>query len=308
MPKIFTHYDNLKVSRDAPQEVIEAAFRSLEQKYAPSKFQGSQEVAERMLLIRRAYEVLSDPELRQEHDAWIRREERTLAEAEAHHAARQARNLSQSQPIDIKRAMPRRNNNLPLRLFKRNFSEHWQYYAMAVALGYVVLANFTGVMPSWTDTPAYSQQPLQAFKQPAPVIHYQRPVSTPYGYPWPKEADYLAGSTQLNQSGLSSVTVDNTLSANDYHVKLVYLDAPQAYPVRDMYIPAHAMFKVERINAGHYDLRYRNLDTGELVRSDPLTLYETYVDSTRTFQNLKVTLYSVAHGNMQTHPIREKEF
>ena len=35
MPTIRTHYDNLKVARNAPPEVIRAAYRVLAQKYHP---------------------------------------------------------------------------------------------------------------------------------------------------------------------------------------------------------------------------------------------------------------------------------
>jgi hypothetical protein len=35
VPRVPTHYDNLKVSRDAPIEVIRAAYRSLASKYHP---------------------------------------------------------------------------------------------------------------------------------------------------------------------------------------------------------------------------------------------------------------------------------
>ena len=35
MAKIRTHYDNLKVARDAPIEVIRAAYKSLCMKYHP---------------------------------------------------------------------------------------------------------------------------------------------------------------------------------------------------------------------------------------------------------------------------------
>lgn len=75
MKNITTHYDNLKVSRDAPLEVIRAAYRSLSQKYHPDKNQGSSEAAKIMAIINSAYEVLSDPKLRKEHDEWIMRNE-----------------------------------------------------------------------------------------------------------------------------------------------------------------------------------------------------------------------------------------
>ena len=69
--KIRTHYDNLKVSRDAPPEVIRAAYKSLTQKYHPDRNPDPQ-AAKIMLHLNEAYEVLSDPEKRDNHDKWIR--------------------------------------------------------------------------------------------------------------------------------------------------------------------------------------------------------------------------------------------
>lgn len=74
MTKLRTHYDNLKVSRDAPDFVIRAAYRTLTQKYHPDKNPGP-DAARVMQVINRAYQVLSDPELRAEHDDWIRTQE-----------------------------------------------------------------------------------------------------------------------------------------------------------------------------------------------------------------------------------------
>ena len=75
MKKIETHYDILKVARDAPLEVIRAAYRSLSQKYHPDKNQGSPDAERIMQLINLAYQILSDPERRKEHDQWIAEQE-----------------------------------------------------------------------------------------------------------------------------------------------------------------------------------------------------------------------------------------
>ena len=75
MTKLRTHYDNLKVSRDAPDFVIRAAYKTLTQKYHPDKHPGDERATRVMALINTSYEVLSDPERRAEHDAWIAREE-----------------------------------------------------------------------------------------------------------------------------------------------------------------------------------------------------------------------------------------
>lgn len=77
MKKIRTHYDNLKVSRDAPEEVIRAAYRSLSQKYHPDRNPGNAEAERIMLILNKAYGVLTDPKKRKQHDIWIAEQEQS---------------------------------------------------------------------------------------------------------------------------------------------------------------------------------------------------------------------------------------
>lgn len=71
MPKVHTHYDNLKVTRNAPPEVIRAAYKSLSQKFHPDRNPGDPGATRTFQIINTAYEVLSDPLKRREHDDWI---------------------------------------------------------------------------------------------------------------------------------------------------------------------------------------------------------------------------------------------
>ena len=71
MAKIRTHYDNLKVSKDAPIEVIQAAYRSLARKYHPDRNGSTPEGEAMMKTINASYEVLRDPHRRAQHDQWI---------------------------------------------------------------------------------------------------------------------------------------------------------------------------------------------------------------------------------------------
>ena len=75
MAKIHTHYDNLKVARGAPAEVIRAAYKALSQKYHPDKNPGDEKAARIMAIVNTAYNTLSDPVRRKEHDEWIASEE-----------------------------------------------------------------------------------------------------------------------------------------------------------------------------------------------------------------------------------------
>jgi len=80
MKKIHTHYDNLKVSRTAPTEVIRAAYRALSQKYHPDRNPDNNEAGRIMATINASYEVLSDPARRRDHDEWVAQQERTIAQ------------------------------------------------------------------------------------------------------------------------------------------------------------------------------------------------------------------------------------
>ena len=71
MEKQRNHYENLKVTRDAPIEVIRAAYRSLCQKYHPDRNAGSETATQMMKLLNVAYETLTDLAKRQQYDAWI---------------------------------------------------------------------------------------------------------------------------------------------------------------------------------------------------------------------------------------------
>lgn len=71
MAKIHTHYDNLRVTRNAPPKVIRAAYKRLSQKFHPDKNPGNADAARIMAIINTSYKVLSDPDKRREHDQWI---------------------------------------------------------------------------------------------------------------------------------------------------------------------------------------------------------------------------------------------
>lgn len=74
MPNVHSHYENLKVARDAPPEVIRAAYKVLAQKWHPDR-NASPEATEQMRLLNGAYEALSDPIRRHHYDEWLEAEE-----------------------------------------------------------------------------------------------------------------------------------------------------------------------------------------------------------------------------------------
>lgn len=75
MPQIHTHYDTLSVVRNAPPEVIRAAYKTLSQKYHPDRNSEDANATAIMAKINEAYAALSDPAKRKEYDKWLEKQE-----------------------------------------------------------------------------------------------------------------------------------------------------------------------------------------------------------------------------------------
>ena len=112
----------------------------------------------------------------------------------------------------------------------------------------------------------------------------------------------------MHIKGLSTVTVDNSRNDSDVFVKLVSLNSAKAYPVRQFYIPAFGRFTLKKITAGNYDIRYRDLSSNKLSRSETITLSEIHTNEGVQFSNMTMTLYKVKNGNIQTFGLAEAEF
>lgn len=72
---VATHYDTLKITHDAPPEIVRAAYKVLAQKYHPDHNVGDAEAVQMMQMVNEAYRILSNPEKRKEHDNWIKTQE-----------------------------------------------------------------------------------------------------------------------------------------------------------------------------------------------------------------------------------------
>ena len=137
---------------------------------------------------------------------------------------------------------------------------------------------------------------------------YNRPDTAPNGQPWPVEANYIDGYRVLNFDGYCTVTIDNTQNDSDVFIKLVSRDGIEEFPARIFYIPGRSSFKLESVSPGSYDIRYRDLNTGALARSDAFELEQIEVYQGIQYSEFTMTLYKVAHGNMRTHSLSESEF
>ena len=339
---ITTHYDNLKVARTAPPAVIKAAYRALAQQYHPD-VNKDPDSARVMQLINRAYEVLSDPGLRAEHDAWIREQERSYTTGPA--AGAEWAYTPPRQPSQAS-APPPQSAQAPAAAPKHQQpSRHDDVASPASrAIGVLMLigviafvASLANMMFTSNSTvgPEYSYQlPTETEAHKArikrledlalrteQVLHDNSqevarrnqspadPIAQHIGKARvPYVSAYIQDEPFLRSDGLSSVTIDNTQNDSDVLVKLYSLDSHPALPVRTFYIPKSGRFKVSDVTAGSYDVRYLDGSTGALAKSEPFALAERQTDSGIEYDNMSMTLYKVVDGNMQTERISESEF
>jgi DnaJ-domain-containing protein 1 len=290
MSNVRSHYDTLKVTRDAPPEVIRAAYRSLSQKFHPDLNAGNAESEEAMKSINAAYDVLSDPSRRQAHDAWI-------ASAELHAALAQAVPLRQ----DGVPSQPRQQASAAGRRYR--LAGHALAWFALVAVLLLLAAQYMVVVPP-ADRVAVDVQP-DGHSQALP--HYRRPLTAPNGAPWPVFASYVTGYQILKTDGLSKVTIEND-GRTDVFLKLVALEYEGASPVRHAFVPAYGRFAFNQVAAGTYDIRFRDLGTGRLARSEYFRLKETARAGGVEFTEFTISLAEVRDSKMQGYPLAEGEF
>ncbi|NJD07021.1 MAG: J domain-containing protein [Methylococcaceae bacterium] len=324
MHTVRTHYDNLKVARNAPPEVIRAAYKSLSQKYHPDKNPGNADAARIAAIINTAYEILSDPDKRRKHDLWIAEQELLASQIKEVTARPRPDSLyTVAQPVGGRRypgtsplSNPARRPADKLAVLLKvimHVPRNWHLYGVVGFFIWILVYDKSSlqlpeIKPYQSDPrgehPFDSRTASSRSGNPA----YTRPPAAPNGQQWPSMADYVEGYQQLHTGGLSSVTVDNSRNDSDVFVKLVSLDGATAYPVRQFYIPAFRTFTLNNVTAGSYDVRYRDLTNGRLSRSEAFNLREMPTSNGTQYSNITMTLYKVQNGNMQTYGISEAEF
>ena len=165
-----------------------------------------------------------------------------------------------------------------------------------------------------TSTPAVQSVP-EGYKldPPTPVPPQNSKAATvnldrgPNGRPWPKTSAYIPGYAKKRTGGLSTVTIDNSQNNSPVFVTLNYSEGRQPNPVRLIHIKAYSQFKMTSIKAGNYDVRYKDLESGSISKSELFELKEFQTETGTQFSNITMTLYKIENGNMHTTSINEDE-
>ena len=308
-----THYDNLKVARDAPIEVIRAAYKALSARYHPDHNPGSDQAVRAMKIINAAYEVLSDPIRRHQHDQWIASIESDPIKSAPPftYAPRPP-----TQPDKPSGPAPARS---PLEIRERRVTKAT---TIKWVVAFVLAASVVGLSLFMSSTPPANSRPSERGSTPtrglvpAPVPEltpshprYTRPSLAPDGRPWPSTSGYLISHPTLNLDDLSSLTVDNRQNTSDMLVKLIDRRYADPIAVRILFLRAHEQFTLANIAAGAYDIRYQDLDSGIILKSQPFNLEQIQQpDGSLQYSVTSLTLFVVSNGNTRSEIIGPEEF
>ena len=297
MAKIHTHYDNLKVARMAPQEVIRAAYKALSQKYHPDKNPGDEKAARIMAIVNTAYTALNDPVRRKEHDEWIAAEEWEVAwvESTRHEEGGRPGGVPEW-PGQEGSAAPHTHHTPLVRAVRR-------YLALLLAAGIgagvamgmafperilplvgmgpapVVKAVVPAVLPvaarapdeGWAVARADASDSggaaakitvlattgLVIAARAPDCTHVLQAAAAPNGEPWPERSGYVAGYPLSNTGKQMQVFIDNSANPAPVFVKIYDLD--RSANVRHVYILAGDTWNVSELAAGKYEVRYQDV-------------------------------------------------
>lgn len=110
---------------------------------------------------------------------------------------------------------------------------------------------------------------------------------------WPVNSGYISGYEKKFTDGHSTVTVDNSHNSSDVFVKIFSLDNTPPIPARVFFIKAYDQFIIADLQVGNYDVRYRELGTGALLRSDPFKAEEFRTKGEISFSKLTIKLSKI---------------
>ena len=287
-----THYDNLQIPRDADEQTIRQAYRRLSKQYHPD-LNPSEDASRIMQLINRAYEVLSDPEQRAEHDRWIRQQE-TLRIPQQPTLRRQSAPQPQRQPENKHSA-----SNTAASASKTSKQKLWQpLFIIAccalVALFFWQLNSYLKTQVAEEETHATqpeNEAPAVAAPLPAPAneaapSNYVRPGTAPNGEPFPSTSGYVKNYPYTRSTTKQlTIFVDNIRNTSDVFAELHQANAPQ--PLRTFFIEERSQLPLTALEAGSYTIRYVQLDTGETVTSETIALSDSQKEATVYLQRAK---------------------
>ncbi len=132
--------------------------------------------------------------------------------------------------------------------------------------------------------------------------------ATKEGYPFPSTTGYIKGYQVKAKTGFSNVTVDNSQGDFDVFIKLFTLSSERPQTIRAFLVKQGEEFTVKNVTRGTYDVRYRNLSTCRLFRTEKFKVKEEKKSERIWSSRITLTMYKDPKGNTRHVTIQEDDF
>lgn len=197
-----SYYEELKVARDAPGEVIRAAYRVLARLHHPD-INPSEESAKQMASINVAFETLSDKSKRVAYDAWLKSQECNSASE------------SNERGFSHKRSAPTFSTNSPLGSKNNNGNrgvpKNWRWWLLmlfaGIFLAYIFGDNF---FETQGNNKYYPQSVSPSLENPEQIVAMQLRSKLPIYIPSPKQGVAITAVFSEKPGSLTLRMIDNS--------------------------------------------------------------------------------------------------
>lgn len=289
MQPIHTHYDNLQLTQSATDAEIRQAYRRLSKKYHPD-LSDDPDAHRIMQIVNRAYEILSNPQSRAEHDRWIALQ--YLQQKQVYHAQPIAYYGDEDrEPASKTQANQHQNyaytyTTQPHQQQQRSYKRvlHGLLLISLVLFGLILwqgwgwlersqlLPIITGKQPEpQVIVYEYPTETVSSDPQTAPTNEpYTRPKTAPNGKPFPEVSGYIDGYPVMEGMGNAKLVIENIRNSSDVFAQLYEKNTPQ--PIRTFFVVEREEMMLSHLDAGEYFVRYYQLDNGEYLNSESVTL------------------------------------
>lgn len=286
MHPIHTHYDNLQLTQSASDAEIRQAYRRLSKKYHPD-LSDDPDAHRIMQIVNRAYEVLSNPTTRAEHDKWIALQYLQKQQT-TYYAQPIAYYSDEDREPDTRTHTPQYTYSQPdhSRPSSSKRVLHGLWLISVVLFGLIVWQGWgwlqrSQLLPLITGNPPPAAAPI-VYDYPAPPqntdstdnnpqnTEYTRPTTAPNGSPFPQQSGYIEGYPIIEGMGRGKLVIENIRNSSDVFAQLY--ETSTAEPIRTFFVVEREEMVLNNLDVGEYFVRYYQLDNGEYLNSESINL------------------------------------
>lgn len=172
---------------------------------------------------------------------------------------------------------------------------------LAIACSVAILAGVVFAVSSNKD--AISRMGFLTIEEMFPSNDYVRPANLP------EVTGYMPETQILENTGKSSISVENNKGDSDVLLKLLSHKDGKIGVVRQLYVKAGSTFTIDTVSPGKYEIQYMDLTVGKAGRSEVFEVTETKLASgADEVSRFTVRLKTAVNGVLRVEKVESKEF